>query len=477
MRAGYRVWREIEKSRKEGMVDFSVCGPHINRVFTDLGPTFIKLGQMLSLRPDIIPSELADELRKLLDHGVAVDAVAAKRLFQEDLGKTTDAAFDSFADTPFAVASLAQVHKARLGSKVLAVKIQKPGIRAIIDRDMALAKTLVWFCQLDARLRRAKPIIESAVDEFFKWITHELDYRLEALNISRMRKNFAHVKFFRAPEVMHELSGKRVLTMAYIEGVSMNELFDAVPDLSLKDTITYKSIMFRKALFIKHSIGIVYKQIYEDGFFHADPHPANILLTPDNCIAYIDFGVVGVLRPNLQQSLFAMSRGIIERDVKKLARALVGMDEVEGHADLAHIEEKIKAVLDDWQSGSIIEMSTAEMFYRLILVALDSGIDIPIALVALGKAILTYDGGLRKFDPELDLIKACQAHFVEKGGSAVTGGFAGALPVLVKDILKEIEHFPSDVHALVESLAKDGVEFTVRFGPADRTHRIKVEQT
>src|SRR3989344_8710220 len=218
---GFLLFKEIHKAEKQH-ISYKVVGPKINALLSDLGPTFIKFGQMLSLRADLINSNLADELRKLLDHGSIVEENDVNSLFKSELGKNPDEIFESFNPHPFAIASLSQVHLARLEGRTLAVKIQKPGIRTIIHKDLFLARKLLnlaKLCSFSKSKRELVRLFRISIDEFFKWIEHELDYRLEILNITRIKNNFSAVKFFKAPEVIHELSGKMILSMEYIEGV------------------------------------------------------------------------------------------------------------------------------------------------------------------------------------------------------------------------------------------------------------------
>lgn len=464
-KGGYQIFWILKKEK-----DFKKSGPKINSVLSGLGPTFIKLGQMLSLRADLIPAELADEMRKLLDNGKLVPYVSIKKIFQEEFNKPPKKLFESFEEKPFAVASLAQVHKAKYKKKTVAVKVQKPGIEKIVQSDLRLAKTALGFLRLIPGCKKAVSLVNGAISEYFNWIDHELDYRLEAINIARISQNFSKVSYFHSPEVITALSSKKILTMEYIEGVSLNELFDNVKDLS-KKTTCYKNITLRKDLFVKRVIHIVFKQIFEDGYFHADPHPANVIVTPDEKISYIDFGVVGVFGGPFRKTVFDMFLGVMDHDIPKIAKSLISLDEIEGHANIEVIEKKIRALLNEWQTGNVLEITLAEVFFRLIIIALSSGIDLPKTFVVIGKTILEYDGDLRRFDPELDLVSAFRPH-VEKAYSAY--GFGAPeikIPTTIDELIENLEFLPAQFHSMVKNLSKDGVELTVRFSPV----RIKPE--
>ena len=452
----FLIFRQIHKAEK-GETSYQAAGPKINALLSDLGPTFIKLGQMLSMRADLINSDLADQLRALLDHGSVVEEADINSLFKSELGKTPNKIFKSFESRPFAVASLSQVHRAVFEGKTLAVKVQKPGIRQLIHKDLYLIRRLLFIARLISLNKTRRELIRLfsiSVDEFFKWIEHELDYRLEILNISRIKNNFSAVKFFKAPEVIHELSGKMILSMEYIEGVSLNTLIDSVPGLGNAENIVYKDIHCSKKVFIKEMLDIVFKQVFEDGYFHADPHPANILLTHRNSIAFIDFGVIGALSPRLKEVSTKILSAVIARDPKSVSESLMELNETEIHPPVSVIEKEARSLLDEWQTGSVIEMSMAEVFYRLLLIAQKSKIEIPLPLFVFGKTILEYDGLLCKFDPEMDIVNSLKS-YVEKN-SAFSMNDVGAS---IKEILANPENLPESVLKIARELAEEGVKF------------------
>ncbi len=442
-------------------------GENINRLLTELGPTFVKMGQMLSLRPDIIPPDLTDELRKLLDHGSPSPIAAVRELFREDVGKYPEDVFDTFEPEPFAVASLAQVHHATLGKKKLAVKIQKPFIEERIAGDLKAMRLFLSLASWIPRVGRKRKPIDDAIEEFFDWLKHELDYRIEALNISRIRKNFTRVKYFRAPEVVYELSHKRVLVMEFMDGVSLNEVFDNVPDLAITATVKCNGVSFAKKAFLEHASSVVFKQVFEDGFFHADPHPANIMVAKGGILTYIDFGIVGIIQPALHVKLVALLRGVVDRDVDEIVTALAALDEIEGHDDKPAIEARVRKLLDEWQGGTIVEMSVATLLYRLAHIGYESGINPPLAFIVLTKTLVEYEGDLQRFDPSFDFLASFKEH-ISKMGAAGVRKVLGKKPLAltVEELLHDLTALPEEAHHILHELKQDGMEMTVRFGPA-----------
>jgi ubiquinone biosynthesis protein len=462
------IMREYEKGVKSG--DFQDPGLRINKELTRLGPTFIKIGQMLSLRPDLVPPDLTDELRKLLDHGTPAPTLAVRELFHREIGKYPEDVFDSFSVEPFAVASLAQVHHATRNKKQIAVKIQKPGVEELIVSDVQSIKFFLRLASWVPKVERRRDIIQEVITEFFGWMHHELDYRIEALNMSRMQKNFSGIGYFKIPTIVYTLSTKRILVMEYIPGPSLNEIFDHVSDLASKSSITYDGVTFEKKIFLDHAAAIVFKQVFEDGFFHADPHPANIIIASSEVTAYIDFGITGILSDDVRKKLLDMMMAVMGHDVAKITSILVSLDEIEGHADNATIESQIRDLLNEWQGGTLIEMSTAEMFYRLMHIALNAKINLPLSLVIFGKAMVEYEGDLRKFEPQLDFLNSFKPYAEKLYGVGRLGGH-GSAAMTVKELLDDLEALPHEAHHLLDALKKDGVELTVRFGPAAKVDK------
>jgi len=449
--------KKLLKNKDNG-IDFSVIGPPMVKILNDLGPTFIKLGQMLSLRPDIIPPNLADELRKLLDHGTPVDARKVINLFKSETGKSPSEIFHSFEETPFAVASLAQVHRAVYQGKILAVILQ----------DLSLIKKSIFLLSFNPKTRKFKSMAGLAIAEFHRWIEKELDYRLEAINIERISKNFLDVKYFKAPRIEHALSSKKILVMEYIDGVSLNELFDNIPNLSEQNIIKYKDIKFSKSKFLDRAINIVFKQIFEDGVFHADPHPGNIFVTKEGDVAFIDFGIIGILQPSIKKSILEVFFGIIERDIEKISGSLIGLDEIEGHASMPEIEAKIRQLLNEWQSGSIMEMTTAEVFYQLVKISIESKIDLPYSIVIIGKTLLEYDGDLRKLKPDLDIIDSFKDIVEKKYGMSIMNFAQEGKTVPLNNLLSLMESLPENLQTFAKGLIDKGLDFSVHFGPTEQ---------
>lgn len=454
----------VVRGKRQG--DFSVVGVKINKVISGLGPTFVKLGQMLALRTDLIPSDLADEFRKLLDEGKKLPIKTIERVFEKEFKILPQKAFTDFNPEPLAVASLAQVHTAKYKGRKVVVKVQKPKIKQIIEADLGLIKwAFHFFPVFTKKQRKTKRLLKTIVSEFFNWIIHELDYRLEALHLARVDANFAGNDFVVIPDVFYDFSSKKVLTMEFIDGVSLNEVFSNVKDLSTQDVIAYKGIKVNKQEFLKKTVDVIFQQIFKDAYFHADPHPANIFITKKGQLAYIDFGIVGVLDPRLKQKILELFAAVMDRDVERTSESFIDLDEVKGHVELPVIQKRIRDLLNKFKTGTVLEVTAAEVFYRLINIALDCNVELPLSFAILGKTLLAYDSEIRMIDPTFDLIEA----FRERVETGTALGFIKKItPISVQDILRQSRDLPKEVLSLLKKLSREGVEVTVRFGPKSK---------
>jgi ubiquinone biosynthesis protein len=447
--------------------DYTKIGPTLNKKLSELGPTFIKLGQMLSMRADIIPSSLADQFRELLDHGPVEDFAQVQNLFVSEVGRLPSQVFDNFSIDPIAVASISQVHVAMYKGQKLAVKIQKPHIKHLIMQDLRICRMIIriakWFIW-KSQTRELLSTVEGAVEEFFIWIERELDYRLEALNLARIKEHFSKDKVFIAPDVLHEFSSRRVLTMTFIEGVSFNELFTQLPGLAEMSVIKYKDIRLNKKTFISHAVRIIYKQLFIDGYFHADPHPANILITPKNQIAFIDFGVVGILHSELKKNIVDVLAGVVVKDSKKVIAGLLAVNEGSLKINVDLVEKEVGGLLDRWGSGSVLEMSMAQVFYELLAIAQKHQIKIPVTMFIVGKTLLEYDGVLSKFDPELDIIQTLKP-MVEKDLMSDAGFLNKIIPATLSEWASTMSGIPTELEKLIKTVVDEGLNVSVHFGP------------
>ncbi|MCK4800326.1 AarF/ABC1/UbiB kinase family protein, partial [Candidatus Parcubacteria bacterium] len=274
----------------------------------ELGPTFVKLGQILSVRPDLIPREFAEEFSKLQDEVSSFSFEEVEEQFKKEFGKSIKELFIEFDKRPVAAASLSQVHKAKLISgETVAVKIQRPNVEKIVETDISILFSLVEFIErrsISGHLFQPVEIIR----EFSQTVREELDFVNEGHNIGKFRINFRESETVHIPKVYWKLTTKRILTMEFINGIKISKVINS------------KDSKFDKKVISNRGADMILKQILVDGFFHGDPHPGNIFIMEDNIIAPIDFGMVGRIEESAMMNMADFLIAAISNDADKVVK-------------------------------------------------------------------------------------------------------------------------------------------------------------
>jgi ubiquinone biosynthesis protein len=361
----------------------------IRMVLEELGPAYIKLGQFLSNRPDIIPLELTKELEKLLDSVPPFPKEHLHKIVEKDLGKPVKDIFKDFKEKPFSSASIAQVHKARLktGEKV-AVKVQRPDIQHMIDSDLdimiQLAGLLATFFE-DASAINPQRIIS----DFKKEISKELDFVRERTNILRFRSKCKDKKNMLIPDVYSDYCSRHILTMEFIEGTSLNNI-----DFSRQN--------IDKEFLLRNFTEIVFSQIFEYGYFHADPHSGNILINRESQICFVDFGLIGILSPNERVQLINMITAVVKKQSKVLTRAILKICIVDESSSISEMEDEVFKLVDYYSYLPLKEIKLGNFFNDVFNVITRHRIRIPLDIYLLTKAMTTLEGTVRKIDPDFN---------------------------------------------------------------------------
>ena len=312
------------------LISFKKTPVGLRSTFEDLGPTFIKLGQLLASRPDFIPKEYAEELRKLLDQERSVSFTLIEKTIREELGSNVDDIFREIDPVPVSSASIGQVHEAILdsGEKVI-VKVRKPGIELVIGQDIKILRFLMNFLRRFNSFRDLG--VEKILKEFFWWIEKELDLRMEMERGQTLTNNLKDLAFIKIPKMYKQYSTEKILVAEYVEGITVNEVLNEIKKQNITDLKDLKlpfPIDFPKV--ISEMIECyIFKQILTDGFFHGDPHPANLILLPKNRIALVDFGIMAVLDKSEHAEVLMVILSIIEDDPKILLHVLTSIAEKE----------------------------------------------------------------------------------------------------------------------------------------------------
>lgn len=386
-----------KKTQKEKFLKKPVSLPaHLRLAMEELGGTFIKLGQLLSLRPDLVPKEYCEEFSKLLDDVKPFHYIFVKRIIEKELNKPLGQVFISFDKTPVAAASIGQVHKAVLknGQKV-AVKIMRPGIEKIFETDIDILYHLAHLLEKHYPETKAYNF-PGIVKEFESYTKKEFDYTIEARNIERFYENFKKNKFIKVPKVHWDYTKKRVLTMEFIEGKGINEVNN------------FKALRSSKKEIIENITKSFIKQILEFGFFHADPHPGNIFLLGDNRVALLDYGIVGRIDEELRENVENILIALIKPDKKLLAQTIINLGIIDEGVNLDEFKKDLSEHLGTYYGMELSKIEMSSFFYDILELARKYKMRFPENFILLIKAMITTEGLSKKFYPEFNFVNTCK---------------------------------------------------------------------
>ncbi|MDD5635070.1 MAG: AarF/ABC1/UbiB kinase family protein [Atribacterota bacterium] len=385
---------------KPSKIDQTPLPMRVRLTLEELGPTFVKLGQILSTRPDIIPLKYIKELEKLQDKVPPFAYAQVEQIVHKELGANVSELFQSFEEKPFASASLGQVHKAILKEdKVkVVVKVQRPDMEKIIETDLDILFHLTRLAERHIPESRLYDPVGVA-EEFAKTIRMELDYGTEGRNAERFRKNFEEEKTIYIPKVYWELSSKRILTMEYIDGIKINhlkELEEAGYDRKKLAENGAKSFM---------------KQMLIDGFFHADPHPGNILVMENEIIGFMDFGMTGKIDEETKEKYVNLLIAVLERNSNKILTEILNLGFTSQETiDTRSLKTDIADLLDQYYDKALKEIKLGEFITHLVQISIKYHIKMPAELALLGKSLLTIEGIGLALDPDFNLTEIAKPY-------------------------------------------------------------------
>lgn len=360
--------------------------------FEELGPTYVKLGQLLATRPDLIPLEFVEEFQKLQDRVTALPYETIQAEVENELGKPLTEVFQTFEKLPMAAASIAQAHGAILkdGTRV-AVKVQRPGIEKIIRTDVSILETLAQL--MERYLPETKmfnPV--GVVEEFFKTITFELDFRIEANNMRRIRENLSEFKKVAIPIVYTDYSTARVLTMERFDGIRVSEL-DRIRENKINATEV-----------VETGCDVFFHMVMEDGLFHGDFHAGNLFILPDGRIGLIDFGIVGRLSRRVRDSVTTMFVAMMDEDYESLALEYLTLSTSSEGCDLNRLQKDLMDLISPYIGMSLGEVDIGKILLRSTAVAARHHLQVPRELLLLFKAMVTIESLGKNLDENFDLL-------------------------------------------------------------------------
>jgi ubiquinone biosynthesis protein len=416
----------------------------IRMAVEELGPTFIKFGQILADRPDIVNDDLRAELKKLQDEAHPMPDEAALREIEKELGRSIGEIFREFDPNHVASASMAQTYRAvLLNGEEVCVKIQRPGIDKKIELDLHLMN---FFAN---RIQRANPEMETinivgVVKEFGNTIKRELDFRHEAANIVRFGHCFEGDPDIRIPKVYSEYTSTRILVEEFIRGIKVSDLESLLKNGNNPELIARKAVR------------LVFDQIFTHGFFHADPHPGNLFILDGNVISFIDFGMMGSLRPEHLQFLGKYVLGYLDRDAHAMTEALLLISGKRNFSRSKDLEFQISDLLAHYKYLSIDEMDFGKIMNESVDILVHYGLRIPASIYLLVKALLAIERVAVVLYPRIDFAREMQPYAVELIARQFNPRIIAAeVFESLKEYYKFLKEFPSDLNEIIYKI-KDG---------------------
>ena len=390
----------ISRKRREPMGK-QARSERVRMAFEELGPTFIKLGQVLSTRPDLVPVDFVEELSKLQDEVPSSPFEEIGQIIQLELGSPPEELFEVFEKVPLASASIGQVHKARFADgEEVAVKVQHPGIRKTIEVDLEIMLHLATLMERHIEeLSLHRPV--KIVEEFAKTIEKEMDYSIEATNMERFAGNFLDDPTVYVPKVFRETTTERVLTMEYVEGIKVSEI-----DRLEMAGLDRKAICARGTDFLL-------KQVFNYGFFHADPHPGNIFVLPNNVICLLDFGMVGVVDRYTREEFVDLVDSVVSQDELRATQVLLKITSYDDEPDIRLLERDVADFMGSHLYKSLKDIELGKLLQHLLELASRHRLRFPPDIFFMMKAFGTIEGVGLQLDPDFDMI-AQTAPFIEQ---------------------------------------------------------------
>ena len=415
-----------------------------------MGPIFIKLGQVMSSRTDILPPEYVEALSRLQDSIEPFPFSDVERIIEEELGVRISKAFSEFSATPLAAASLGQVHRARLrnGTEVV-VKVQRPGIRKQIAEDMEALAEIAEFLDKHTEMGRRFRVGEM-LEQFRTNLVRELDYRQELRHLQHIASNLTEFNRVVIPKPFEDFSTSRVLTMEYIDGTKIDSLG---PLAHLEhNTKELAEQVFRAYL----------KQILVDGLFHADPHPGNVFMTRDGKIALIDLGMVGYIAPTMQQQMLKLLLAISEGRSDEAAEISIELGERLETFDRIVFKRAIADLVTKQQNTTVQEIQIGRLILEVVKIAGDNGMRTPPEFTMLGKTLLNLDEVGRRLDPKFDPNDAIRRHagqiMQQRMQKSATPGNLFATAIEMREFAQEL---PGRVNRILDKVANDQLSINV----------------
>ncbi len=373
----------------------------IRTTLLDLGPTFIKVGQLFSTRADIFPIEYVEELAKLQDKVPAFSYEQVEATIEKELGKKIPELFQSFEPIPLAAASLGQVHKAVLHTgELVVVKVQRPGLKKLFEIDLQILKGITRYFQNHPKWGRGRDWI-GIYEECCRILWEEIDYLNEGRNADTFRRNFRGYDWVKVPRVYWRYTTSRVLTLEYVPGIKISQ-YEALEAAGLD----------RKAI-ARQGAQAYLVQLLNSGFFHADPHPGNIAVSPNGSLIFYDFGMMGRIKSNVREGLMETLFGIAQKDGDRVVQSLVNLGAIAPVDDMGPVRRSVQYMLDNFMDKPFENQSVAAISEDLYEIAYNQPFRFPATFTFVMRAFSTLEGVGKGLDPEFNFMEVAQPYAMQ----------------------------------------------------------------
>jgi len=406
----------------------------VRMAFEELGPTYIKFGQILSTRPDLIPPQFTQEFSKLQDKVPSFAFSEARRTIEAEFGSPPEELFDVFEETPFASASIGQVHRARLpDGETVAVKVQRPGIKKIIEVDLEIMLHLATLMERNIEeMSLYRPV--KIVEEFARTLEKEIDYTIEATSMERFGRNFLDNPMIYIPKVFRDTTSERVITMELVEGIKVSEI-DRIEKAGYdREVITVRGTDF------------ILKQVFEHGFFHADPHPGNIFILPDNVICLLDFGMTGTVDRQTREDFVNLIDSVVQKHESRLTQVLLRLTSWEHEPDIRLLEKDVADFMGQHLYKPLKDIEIGKLLNNLLELVSRHRLMLSPDIFLMLKTLTTIEGVARVLNPSFDMVSQT-APFIERVKLArfYPKRIAGDIIELGTEMLQFVQRFPKDM--------------------------------
>ncbi|MGB3511911.1 MAG: AarF/ABC1/UbiB kinase family protein [Microcoleaceae cyanobacterium] len=424
------------------------------KTMLDLGPTFIKIGQSLSTRADLLPTEYVEELGKLQDQVPPFDTTEAIGIIESELGNSLYSLYRDFQERPIAAASLGQVHKAQLqtGEEVV-IKVQRPGLKVLFDLDVKVLKNVIRFCKRYFAWAK-KYELDAIYYEFFTILYQEIDYVNEGKNADRFRENFKDYSEIIVPRVYWTHTSEKILTLEYLPGIKIN------------DRMRLEACQISPKQINQIGVSCYLKQLLLDGFFQADPHPGNLAVSLDGEIIFYDFGMMAEVKSLTKDQMIKTFFAILRKDVDQVLNTLITIGLIDPTPDMMPVKRLVNFLLENFTDKPVDFYNFDEIKEELYLLFEEQPFRLPAQMTFILKSLTTLDGIARELDPDYSLVSCAQPFVKSLTVAQGRGRVVGELAKQTKNFIKYKLRQPSKSEVLIRGLeariADGEIQFRVR---------------